>query len=146
MGALLLGWLLPAATTMVGSFLVQPVLELERWLRTSEHVIPTYVRTRSALQAELDALTEEIALQEIHTAEYAAVLAENETLRQLADAGATSTDIVANVLAQPPFVPYDRLVINQGSRSGVVVGAPVLVGERVAVGTCLLYTSPSPRD
>lgn len=42
--------------------------------------------------------------------------------------------ILAGVLARPPFVPYDLLVIDRGAEEGVVVGAVVYIAQNHAIG------------
>jgi len=136
-------WLLPTVAHTIGSLVTQPVLLVEHWIRTSESALPVYVRDRAALEAEIRTLTEQLALQASLILERDAVVAENAQLRKLVSGDvatrATST-IVAHVLATPPYVPYDRLVINRGSHDGVREGALVYAGERMVLGSVIKTT------
>jgi cell shape-determining protein MreC len=137
--ALVVGFLAPRAASSVASFILQPVTLLERWLRESESLVPAYVRSRAALEAEQTALRDALALQAGQDEVIAALRAENDELR--AQLGyATSSLVSARILQQPPLVPYDRLVINRGTRDGVVLDAPVFAGENVLVGRVVQVT------
>lgn len=138
--ALLIGVLLPHTASVVASYVLQPVLTLERWVRESESALPTYVRSRAALQAELAALQQQLGLQEGDTEVVAALQAENAVLRDQLEY-ATTTLMSARVLQQPPLVPYDRLVLNRGARDGIVLDAPVFAGELVLIGRVVQVTA-----
>jgi len=123
----------------VASYVLQPISLVERWVRESESVIPMYLRSRAALVAEEAQLRDTLALQAAQDDVVAALRAENEQLR--AQLGyATSTLVSARILQQPPLSPYDRLVINRGTRDGVVVDAPVFGGENVLIGRVIQVT------
>ena len=72
------------------------------------------------------------------TAQFEALQNENLSLKtSLKDIGLLERedgDIVAGVLARPPLSPYDVLVVNRGTRDGVVVGALTYAKGGVPVG------------
>lgn len=139
----LLAFMAPAVTRFIGGILIQPVLVVEQWVQISDAAIPTYLRNRAALEAERDALQAEVATHATLTAERDVLRAENDYLRSLVaeDGAASSSLVIASVLSQPPYTPYDRIILNRGSRHGVSVGAPVFIGERIAVGS-IVQTTP----
>ena len=49
--------------------------------------------------------------------------------------GSTGTNILAGVLARPPLSPYDTLVVGEGSKDAVVVGAQVFATGGIPIGT-----------
>jgi cell shape-determining protein MreC len=46
----------------------------------------------------------------------------------------TSSGIVSRVLSEPPYSPYDTLVIDAGSSEGVSLGDQVYVSDNIIVG------------
>jgi cell shape-determining protein MreC len=140
LGALALGWVVPAATSAVASVLVRPVVIVQNWLAEGQSALPVYLRGRQALEAELETLRTQANLSLARDTELAVVRAENDRLRGGLAITSTSTFITAGVLAQPPLVPYDRLVLRAGTNNGVTVGAPVYVGDSIAIGTIIKAT------
>jgi len=136
--AVVFGWLAPTVVMSVASLILHPVLVAQHWLQNSQAALPAYIRDRAALQTELSTLRTKLALTEALKIERDVLRAENDDLRDLANVAIDDTaTIIANVIARPPRVLYDRLIINRGQKHGVVTGAPVYAGENVAVGTIL---------
>lgn len=136
---ILLGYLIPKTATYVAQVVVQPVLTVDRWVRESQAAIPSFVRSRAALEAERNELEATLARSAANEAVITTLQAENASLRQQLQS-ASSTRLHADIITQPPFVPYDRLVLNRGARDGVVVGAPVFAAANVVIGTIIATT------
>jgi hypothetical protein len=112
---------------------LQPVLLIDQWFRESQSAIPTYLRSRAAIEAELRTLEAELALRTADAVTIDTLAAENALLREQL-AYATTSLQTARILHQPPLIPYDRLIINRGTGDGVVLDAPVFAGEFVLIG------------
>lgn len=137
--ALILIYTIPTVVRFVGGVVLQPILLVDNWVRTSEQAIPVYFRSRTALLAERQALEQQVT--ELTTLpEYVAYLeAENAALRA---AGVEQIDrIRASVLAQPPYTPHDTLILNVGTDAGVLLDAPVFLSDRVVLGTITAVTA-----
>src|SRR3989338_860982 len=140
-----LSWVLIQATT--------PLSSLGAWYETSSHALPTYFRDRNTLRAERDALQEIVKRAEAERAQYTEMQRENALLRKLA--ASESQSLLAGVLAAPPFVPYDLLVIDRGSDEGIAEGMYTYDEEGRALGRIRtvyadraivqLFSSPSAR-
>lgn len=73
--------------------------------------------------------------------------------RLLGDRTERGAGVLASVLARPPVAPYDTLILDQGSESGIAVGDRVLGPGGVPLGTiesvmgdsarALLYSTPA---
>jgi cell shape-determining protein MreC len=48
---------------------------------------------------------------------------------------ATSTTVIAGVIARPPLVPYDTLILDAGTRDGVAKGDLVTAGGQALIGS-----------
>ncbi|MCA9364148.1 hypothetical protein KC727_02925 [Candidatus Kaiserbacteria bacterium] len=122
----------PLLGEVVGRILI-PVYGIERWFQESESALPTYFRERSALNATVTSLEDELSRRSVDDVIRNYLESENEALRS--QAGFTSDDrVTAAVIAQPPRLPYDVLFIDRGSDDGVVEGAAVYYGTYYALG------------
>jgi cell shape-determining protein MreC len=95
--------------------------------------LPTYIRDRSELQQIIDDLEEKLAGASGDSATIARLTAENDEFRALLS-DTKDERILAGVIARPPLVPYDLLVIDRGSRQGILPGALVYHTENHAIG------------
>lgn len=115
------------------SGVVSPLLSIRTYFETSSATFPVYVRDRSVLLSEMQTLKETIGEQSGNTATIERLMRENTELRALV--GDSEEDrIGAGVIARPPFVPYDVLVIDRGSRDGIKEGAFVYHGSDFVIG------------
>lgn len=142
-----LGWLGVCAVLAIGAFYVVPKLLLvlatlflapfisvQQWVFESSDAFPRYVQDRAALVAEIQTLQQALAEQQVTVGVIRSLQADNIALRQLLHA--TTTDrIAAQVTTRPDSLPYDVLLIDRGSESGLVVGAPVYYGLAHVIGT-----------
>ncbi len=111
-----LGGLLSGVTTTV--------LRVSNYFQTSSASLPAYLRDRTELLSEVNRLRQEVAAQSGGGATIARLSFENDELRTFV--GDSSEErILAGVVARPPAVPYDLLVIDRGSDHGILEGALV---------------------
>jgi len=87
-----------------------------------------YLKDRAALVADFETLQAEVASRQTIPEETARIIDENNTLRALLG-DKNEERLLAGVSIRPPFLPYDTLLIDKGSRDGVVTGAPVFAGK-----------------
>lgn len=59
---------------------------------------------------------------------------QNSELKKMLGRPQTSTRVLGVVLLRPPGLPYDTLIIDSGTNSGIVVGDLVFAGGSVAIG------------
>jgi len=112
---------------------MSPVHATNQWLEESSSLIPTFVRDRQSLHADIERLENELQIHSRTDMTQQRLLSENNRLRELLGA-AKENRIVAGVIARPDTLPYDFLQIDQGSNDGIEVGAPVFVGTDIVIG------------
>jgi cell shape-determining protein MreC len=117
----------------IASVVTFPLYTVADYLRYSSGTVPSYLRDRTVLLEEKNALELELASQQGMATTLAHTLRENEELRALLNASSTGR-IAAGVIARPPFTPYDTLVLDQGSESGIIAHAPVFHINGTAIG------------
>ena len=110
-----------------------PIQLTKTWLWQSSDSLPQYFRDRTALINENEDLREELALQAGVEHSLDLLVHENEELRSLLG-GDEDTRIMAGIIGRPDELPYDVLVIDQGTNDGVVLNAPVYIGEDRVIG------------
>ena len=104
---------------------VLPLYKVRAWFAESGSLMPSYLQDKSILLEKIESLTRENSTLKSEIGEQEVVSAENEELRKLlGDEGGTPR-IVAGVIARPPFLPYDALLIDRGSNAGVKEDAVV---------------------
>lgn len=117
------------------SFVVlYPVTAVSSWYQYSEGAFPSYLRSRAELTKEIDELKATIANDSGTELSVKRLLEENMQLRSAAQVSTSTNRISARVIAQPSKLSYDLLQIDQGSETGIVVGAPVFLGVDTVIG------------
>lgn len=140
-------FLLPGALVAVG----KPFWSAGNSLSAGVGNVGSFFTDKAALTNERDALLRDKAALEANAATSAARIHDLEQL--LGDRMETGNAVLAGVLARPPISPYDVLVIDQGSESGIAAGnrvqgpggMPLGVVESVTGSSArvLLYTAPA---
>jgi len=128
-----LGLLAPKAFSVVSQVVMSPFHATSNWLRESNSLIPTFIRERQELTAEIEALENELQIAQRTTITRQRLFEENVRLRGLLGADEENR-IAAGVIARPDTLPYDYIQIDQGTESGVEVGAPVFAGSDIVIG------------
>lgn len=132
-GILAFLWFLPNVIGTIASVTVIPIHHAELWFAESSAALPSYLRDRSVLIDDIQALEETVAQSEARDAELAALWWENRELRnQLASSA--DARILAGVSGRPPHTPYDVLMLDRGSADGITVHAPVFVASSTVIG------------
>ncbi len=106
---------------------------VRQYMETSSATVPVFVRSRTELLRYTQELEQEVASNQGIAATLSYITAENTELRNLLSAS-SSPQIVAGVLARPPYTPYDTMVLDKGSEDGIVEYAPVYHGKGIALG------------
>jgi len=127
------GWFLPAAFSTVSAIIMSPFHATNQWLEESSSLIPTFIRDRQSLQADIQQLENQLQVNSRTSVTQQRLFAENNRLRALLGADKESR-IVAGVIARPDTLPYDFLQIDRGVNDGIEVGAPVFVGTDIVIG------------
>lgn len=148
---ILLLFLLPRLVSVVASVAITPLVAVEDWVRNSDSTLPAFFRDRAELLERQHQLERELSELRSLTFTKEQLIDENERLRSLLGAS-TSNRIGAGVIARPPEVPYDVVILDKGSVDGVIKNAPVYLGRDQVVGfvaetfthsaVVLLVTSP----
>ena len=153
-GAIIIfGLIFPWVISVVSAVVLYPFHATSTWIKTSGGVLPTYLRSRAELVEEVESLRAALATDSGTQLSITRLMEENIQLRGMANAGSgESSRLVARVLARPGQLAYDLLQIDQGSLSGVEVGAPVYTGVDSVLGVVVqvydnysfvdLFTSP----
>ncbi|MCB9810864.1 MAG: rod shape-determining protein MreC [Candidatus Nomurabacteria bacterium] len=129
-----IGWLLPWLTSQVASVALYPFHVVTVWVKNSNGVFPTYLRSKAELVTELEELRAKDATETGTQLTIQRLLMENMQLRKLANVDTPNQRIVARVIAQPSTLVYDSLQIDQGSEAGLEVGMPVYSGLDSVLG------------
>lgn len=124
---------LPSFLRFVASAVVAPVNITKSWFLESGESLPQYLRNRTELIDEISRLRSDVAATEGDKHTIKTLTDENEELRSLL--GHEGEDrILAGIIGRPGLLPYDSLMIDQGTNDGIVEGAPVYIGDSTVVG------------
>lgn len=127
------GLLLPKAMSLVSEIVMSPVHAVNLWLEESSSLVPTFIRDRQSLEAEIKDLKNQLAVENKADLTQRRVIEENDRLRNLLGAD-NETRVAAAVIARPNELPYDLLEIDRGAKDGIEVGSPVFIGRDIVIG------------
>ncbi len=130
---LVLFYAVPKVVSSLASFVFIPIHSVESWIAYSSDALPQFFRDRDALLTELNSYKYAESAQSGDKLTADLLSSENRELRALLSEGAEER-ILAGVISRPNIMPYDVLVLDKGSEDGVLVGAPVFIGENVVIG------------
>jgi len=131
-GGILFLWLLPQALGFVSATVLVPYNYVESWFISSSSALPSYLRDRDSIVNKQLELEHQLASYESLEDQVSVLAEENKLLRSLSVED--EDRITASVVMRPSYLPYDVLLIGQGSEAGVKVGAPVYVGKHQSIG------------
>lgn len=134
-----LGMLVPWLYSAVSAVVLKPVYTFNNWLETSTSIFPSYLRDRQDLISQINELENKVLVARGTDLTLSRLRDENLRLRSLLHA-TDNERIAAAVIARPNDLPYDLIQIDQGSRAGVAVGAPVYIGADRVIGFVSLVT------
>ncbi len=88
-----------------------------------------FIARQQALKNKIENLEQQLGILQL-------VEDENKSLREILDyPAAEKSTIIARVIAKPSQNIYDRLVIDRGSRDGVIIGDKIIAGENGLIAT-----------
>jgi len=126
-------WLVPKVVTTVVAVALAPFEAVRTWVIESNDSLPTYLRQRQALDAELEALRQQVAISAGTDSTLAKLTTENNQFRALC-AAIPEERIIARVVGRPPQLPYDVLLLDRGAKHAVQEKAPVFLGADQVIG------------
>jgi cell shape-determining protein MreC len=130
LSALIINWRAPHAFSGLMTALARPFWRTSFAIQNGVLKSPEELLKENAeLQAELAGLKQNIASSSI-----GAILSENDELRAMFHRASTTPYALAAVLARPPFMPYDELIIDLGSVDGVSSTTKVYAPGNVLIG------------
>lgn len=131
-GILLVLFVVPQILALVAYVAFTPVIALQSYFRESTATIPSYFRDRNSLITIQEDLRRQIETQKASEFTIDKLTTENRLLKGLG--AMEDTRIIAGVSGRPTELPYDVLVIDKGSGSGIMENAPVYSGQDQALG------------
>lgn len=135
------GMLLPKAISVVSATIMYPVHATNVWFDESSSFIPVLIRSKQALNEEIDSLNNELLIANKLSNTQKRLIEENNRLRVLLGS-ANETRVAAAVIARPDELPYDLLQIDRGGNDGIQVGSPVFIGKDIVIGL-VVHVAPS---
>ncbi len=132
-GLLVVLLLLPRVFGFVSSLVFMPLAITESATARISALLPAYFTDRHELITQINQLEARIAQESSGASTVVTLQRENQALRALLG-DETDQRIAAGVIGRPTVTPYDVLVIDQGSSSGIVEAAPVYVGRDQVIG------------
>ncbi len=151
-GIIILGLIFPWFISRISAAVLYPFHASSAWIKSSDGMIPLYLRSRAELVKEVEAVRKVQASQVGTQLSIQRLLEENMQLRALTKSEQVGDRLIARVLDRPNHLPNDVIQIDQGSDHGVVIGAPVYNGIDGVVGLVIhttktysfvdLFTSP----
>ena len=115
--------------------LFRPVLILGNNIGEKFGNLGAYFASKNSLSAENENLKTQILESEADRANYASVIAENTSLKEMLGRKDPKTNmILATILAKPNQSPYDTLVIDAGVQEGIEIGNAVFALGNVPIG------------
>lgn len=130
---LVLSLVLPRIFSFATQVFWYPFTTTYVWLNESSGSLPAYFRDRRELVGQINELRGELASQSGTDLTIKRLQTENTEFRNLIGAVPGERQ-VARVVARPPQLPYDVVLIDRGARQGVVESAPVYLGQDQLVG------------
>ncbi len=97
-------------------------------------ILPNLFSSKSTLIREIETLKGENESLQLSVVELGALTYENQRLREEIHMKPEGPFVHASVMARPPQIAFDTLLINRGEQDGVEVGDRVLVSERIIAG------------
>lgn len=131
--ALALYYLVPRLLFLISAIFLLPVVTVQSWLTHSTGALPEYIRDRSELIEEIATLRDSLQEKSEETQQLEFLEKENKSLRELLGENEEER-IMAGVIARPNQLPYDVLLLDQGSADGIEINTPVYIGAKTVIG------------
>lgn len=130
---LVLFMVIPRLVNTVVSAIWHPFGEIRVWVAESGSSLPQFIRERSALIDELEALKIRLATEQGTENTIKKLQIENDELRELAGA-VPEARVLARVIGRPGTLPYDIVMLDRGHAHGIIENAPVFLGADQVIG------------
>lgn len=126
-------FVIPKVVTSVVAVMWYPFDAVRVWVAESGSSLPQFIRERSALIEELEALKIKIATEQGTENTIVKLRVENDELRELAGA-VPEARVLARVIGRPGTLPYDIVMLDRGRIHGIIENAPVFLGADQVIG------------
>jgi cell shape-determining protein MreC len=133
--AVLLLFLFRGVFGTIGSFLTAPLFGAHAWLTAETGGPFSFLQNKALLEERIAELENTVLALRGSSFTMDRLMAENTALHALLGDTAEESRIAAGVIARPPAVPYDALLIDRGIREGIVEGAVVYYSADRVIGT-----------
>jgi cell shape-determining protein MreC len=122
---------------MGGGFrtIFKPLWQMEENMGTNMHTFFANFASKRALEIENESLKQKLLEATAHVADRDTLAAENESLKSVLGRKTSTNLVLASVLVKPNRSVYDTLVIDLGSKSGIVPGNVVYAEATIPIGT-----------
>ena len=118
----------------LASRLSLPAVSLGDGFYKFTHKLPNWFITRNSLIEKIDLLEYELENARLLALDSTAIGYENKKLREDFAINIDEEFVRAKVIARPPQIPFDSVMINSGENDGLEVGDLVVVQSRLLVG------------
>ena len=136
---LILGFSQPVRSTVSDWFL--PLFKTGNYFYETTNKISENFASKDELMTENAKLSNEIENNILDMIDYESIKYENQKLREELKMRPIGLNVGTNVIARPPQIPLDSLLLNSGIASGINLNNFVLVGERTLVGKVVEVSS-----
>ncbi|MES2213216.1 MAG: rod shape-determining protein MreC [Patescibacteria group bacterium] len=127
-------FLFPNALRTVSYGIAKPIWRVRDVIQSSTGSIKNFFVFKNTLINRTIALEDELTTLKLKEADYDILLKENEELKNQLGRTTTATRVMARVVSTPPRSPYDTLIIDIGSRDGVIKGNKVFLAGNIILG------------
>jgi len=140
-------------TGQIFNFIGRPIWKSENFVNTGLYNINYLVRTKASISNENHNLIKEISSLRASMVDYQILKNETDQLKELLGRIPNKNNFVlGNILAKPNHSPYDTIIIDIGSNSGIKEGNTVYANGNIPIGNInkvyantslvMLYTNP----
>lgn len=102
--------------------------------------VPNFFSDKNKIIEKNNQLLSELENLRINIADYESVKSENQALREELKLKPVGNFIAAGVIARPPQIPLDSMLLDKGSTNGLNNGDLILAGDRILIGKIVEIT------
>lgn len=114
--------------------LYKPVWFVGRAVTQPVGMLKNYFSSKNMLVKENATLNEEVTRLRLIAYDYDVLQKENSELKAQLGRGGTSRKILGNILVKPPTSPYDKFILDVGTKNGIEIGDLVYISEKIIAG------------
>lgn len=131
---LLLTYFFPAFFKSTTQIAMKPLWFFKEKTGSTFSFVTDFISFKSSLIKENEILKDELGRLRLNKIDYDILFKENEELKVMLGMKKSEMRIISNVLSKPPQSPFDTLIINSGTNSGVEIGNKVYVSDSIIIG------------